>query len=232
MFQDLDQDGIRDPGESGVPDRTVSLDIGDDGTPDASVQTDPDGRFQFKEITAVTFRVTADFPPKWKPTTESAFVFSPSGPTDFIDVDFGGFPDDDLDGVGDPIEDGSPNGGDGNGDGFLDSEQANVASLPNSANDLYITLVGEEGAQLVDVAATENPSPSDAPESVDFQIGFVEYRLTGIEPGAATTVVLLLPEGVATNSFFKYGPTAKTPPNITRSESKSHSSSSSSKAGG
>ena len=39
-------------------------------------------------------------------------------------------PDDDSDGVPGNIEDGAPNGGDGNGDGVPDSEQSHVASLP------------------------------------------------------------------------------------------------------
>jgi hypothetical protein len=41
--------------------------------------------------------------------------------------------DTDCDGSQDWLEAGAPNGGDGNGDGVPDSQQANVSSFPNSA---------------------------------------------------------------------------------------------------
>ena len=67
--------------------------------------------------------------------------------------------DSDLDGVTDPVENGAPNGGDGNRDGMLDRLQANVTSLPNGVDGSYVTLVSPATTRLVDVRAVENPSP-------------------------------------------------------------------------
>ena len=53
-------------------------------------------------------------------------------------------PDADNDGISDETELGAPNGGDGNNDGTLDIDQQNVASLPNSEDGAYVTLVAEE----------------------------------------------------------------------------------------
>jgi hypothetical protein len=49
-------------------------------------------------------------------------------------------PDDDGDGIRNAVEDNTPNNGDGNGDGVLDSEQANVTSLPSATGQGYITV--------------------------------------------------------------------------------------------
>ncbi len=80
-------------------------------------------------------------------------------------------PPDDNDGVPVDVENGAPNGGDGNHDGVLDSTQANVASLPAAVdvngdgvlND-YVTIVSPDGTSLQNVTAlpvpTDNPPPS------------------------------------------------------------------------
>ena len=44
------------------------------------------------------------------------------------------------DGVPDAVEDAAPNNGDGNHDGILDSQQAQVASLPSPVSDDYVTI--------------------------------------------------------------------------------------------
>lgn len=117
----------------------------------------------------------------------------------------------DADGVIDAVEDAHPNGGDGNNDGVADSEQENVASLPNSEDGSYVTLESPAGTELGAVAATTNPSPSDEPEGVDFPIGFLDFAVQGVTPGAITTVELIMNSGTPVNTYYKFGPTPDDP---------------------
>jgi uncharacterized delta-60 repeat protein len=119
--------------------------------------------------------------------------------------------DDDLDGVSDDLEDGAPNGGDGNADGIPDRNQFNVSSLPNSANGSYLTLVSPPGTTLFDVAAVSNPSPTDSPAGVDFPLGFLEFTVKGLLPGGAATVELIVHGGSVASTYYKYGPTPGDP---------------------
>lgn len=114
----------------------------------------------------------------------------------------------DSDGVTDAVEDAAPNGGDGNNDGVLDSQQSNVTSLPSSAAGTpYVTVASPSGTSLADVAAVANPSPGDAPPGAKFPVGFLDFTVAGITPaGAATTVTLYLPDDTKVSSFYKYGP--------------------------
>jgi sugar lactone lactonase YvrE len=122
-------------------------------------------------------------------------------------------PDSDGDGSPDSVEGDAPNGGDGNGDGTLDSQQANVASLPNAVDGEYVTLASPEGTSFAEVCAVENPSPEDSPPGVDFPVGFFEFTLQGIAQGGATTVSLFLPPDVTLDTYYKYGPTPDSPTN-------------------
>jgi hypothetical protein len=121
--------------------------------------------------------------------------------------------DGDLDGIINGVEDGAPNNGDGNNDGILDSQQDNVASLPNAVDGQYLTLVSPAGTQLVDVTTTANPSPGDTPVGVEFPVGFVTFDVQGVVPGGAATVTLLLPPGTTVDTYYKYGPTPTDPSN-------------------
>ncbi len=96
---------------------------------------------------------------------------------------------------------------DGNGDGIADSGQGNVASLPNSADGTYVTLVSPGGTTLAQASAATNPSPQDVPPGVQFPVGFFDYQLGGIQPGGSTTVTVLLPLGVHPNTYYMFGPT-------------------------
>jgi len=117
-------------------------------------------------------------------------------------------PDHDLDGVPDLVEDGAA-GGDGNNDGIPDSQQADVASLP-SLTGAYVTLVAQAGLTLADVHVVA--VPVNAPAGVQFPLGFFDFRVLDLNPGEATNVTLILPQGMAATSYWKYG---KTPDNTT-----------------
>ena len=119
----------------------------------------------------------------------------------------------DEDGVSDEVEDGAPNGGDGNNDGIPDRDQNNVASLPNAEDARYVTLASPDETSLSDVRAVENPSPGDAPPGVDFPVGFFEFAVLGIAPGGNVAVALLLPPGETIDTYYKYGPTPDIPTN-------------------
>src|SRR5262249_26838516 len=110
-----------------------------------------------------------------------------------------------TDGVPNIIEDGAPNGGDGNHDNTPDRLQDNVTSLPDSADGAYVTLQSPDDTDLVGVTATPNPSPADAPAGVAFPIGFLDFTVDGLTLGAPSTVVIYLPSGQNIVSYQKYG---------------------------
>ena len=122
-----------------------------------------------------------------------------------------GAQDSDADGVVNDVEDGAPNGGDGNGDGVPDRRQAHVASLPNQENGAYVTLVSPPHTALVNVRVAPNPSPADAPANIAFPIGFLEFVIRGLSPGEAATVTLFLPPDVTPQSYYKFGATDDEP---------------------
>ena len=119
--------------------------------------------------------------------------------------------DDDGDGIGDQIEQGAPNNGDGDNDGTPDSDQDNVTSLQNAVDQQYVTMKSPSGTQLADVEVTENPSPEDAPEGEEFPAGFFGFTVENTEPAASTTVELFFPEGTIILTYWKYGPTPDDP---------------------
>jgi CSLREA domain-containing protein len=118
--------------------------------------------------------------------------------------------DDDHDGVDNTIESGAPNNGDGNNDGILDSQQANVASLPNVVDGAYLTLAAPDGIALSAVEATAVPLLPTMPDAT-FPIGLVGFAIQGLTPGAAVDVTLYLPTNVTVNSYYKYGRTPLNP---------------------
>lgn len=119
--------------------------------------------------------------------------------------------DADGDGVTADVEDGAPNGGDGNNDGVPDSEQPHVASLPNSADGAYLTLATSAGRQLGDVAAIDNPSPGNAPAEALFPAGFLSFSITNLNPGQTAHVDVLPANNAGLETYYKYGPTPGNP---------------------
>ena len=113
----------------------------------------------------------------------------------------------DIDGVSDEVENEAPNGGDGNNDGVLDSQQGNVASLRNSLDAGFVTLASPTGTVLVGVRAQGSPSPSDQPAGVQFSIGYLEFKVENLAVGGATTVTLFTPPGTSFTTYYKYSPT-------------------------
>ncbi|MCZ6652337.1 MAG: MopE-related protein, partial [Planctomycetota bacterium] len=113
----------------------------------------------------------------------------------------------DSDGVDNATEDAAPNNGDGNSDGIPDSQQDNVASLPNVNGD-FVTVASPGGTTLANVTSGANPSPADAPAGVDFPAGFTAFEVGNLPAGGAVDVDLIvdLPAGVTINTYWKFGP--------------------------
>ena len=124
--------------------------------------------------------------------------------------------DADGDGVPDPIEDAAPNAGDGNNDGIADSTQGNVVSFPNSVNGSYVTLVTTPS--LVFNSAGDQTSvlffnPSKTIQAFNFTSGLFGFNAVrpNTNDAGAITVEVILPEGVAPTTYYKFGPTTDNP---------------------
>ncbi len=104
---------------------------------------------------------------------------------------------DDTDGVDDTIEDDSPNNGDFNGDSVIDSQQSNIASLPNallSGTDTnnpshYVGLSTESGTTISSFTVATNPASDGA---YTYPLGMFSFTATASSVGATDTFILLL----------------------------------------
>ena len=133
----------------------------------------------------------------------------------------------DADGVSGFLEETAP-GGDGNGDGIQDSEQANVASLPNTLSDSPLTIASPSGTSIVDVSnqaslaglsiQTSGSYMSQAslidsqaieglPGNIGLPVGILEFAVQGVPSGGTTSVDLILHSGVEIDTFYGYGGT-------------------------
>ncbi|MBO6574778.1 MAG: tandem-95 repeat protein [Rhodothermales bacterium] len=123
-----------------------------------------------------------------------------------IFVDVKPIPGDD-DGVTVETEADAPNGGDGNGDGVPDAEQAHVASLPSATSGDYVTVAAEPGSELLAVTSTaDNPASEPPPADAQFPAGFLAYELRGGTGNETQTVTLHMESGEF-DAYYKFGPT-------------------------
>lgn len=137
--------------------------------------------------------------------------------------------DNDHDGICDELEAGVPNGGgasqgqgtgggihiasdggDGNGDGLMDSEQANVSSFLGIAGK-WLTLAGPNGVSLKDVVPGGPPEFTSVPSGYIFPVGCVSFSVTGLVPGGTVAVTNLFHHAFAYTTVFAYGPTPDNP---------------------
>ena len=112
---------------------------------------------------------------------------------------------DDGDGISGAVEDAAPNGGDGNGDGTLDSLQADVTSAPGAEGSGYLTVTVSGACAVIQDASVEPESEQPmADPSYDYPFGVVGFRL----PCANATVKLYM-HGLGAQSppYRKFGPT-------------------------
>ncbi len=124
---------------------------------------------------------------------------------------------DDGDGVDASVENGAPNGGDGNGDGVPDRRQGGVTSLPNAVDGSYVTLVSSGAARLGDVTAFDQPA-STPPPLVEFPVGFFSFDVAPVPPGGLAIVDMILHGDPEIDTFYKFGPTQASPSTSTYNE--------------
>lgn len=112
----------------------------------------------------------------------------------------------DDDGVAAAVEEGAPNGGDGNADGVADSAQAHVASLPNGNGGGYVTLVSPVGTALTGVTAG-SPSPvgSPLPSGVTAPQGTLGFSVTALRGSRSTSVTVFAGGSADWNGFHEGG---------------------------
>ena len=97
--------------------------------------------------------------------------------------------EDDSDGISASIEDASPNGGDANGDGTPDSEQANVASFVNSQTDSYSVLDVPDGCTITSVQIVSETDASSTPDvEYGYPAGLMDFVLNCGTPGFTATI--------------------------------------------
>jgi CSLREA domain-containing protein len=125
------------------------------------------------------------------------------------------FCDEDSDGASDSVEDGAPNGGDGDGNGVPDKEQGNAASL--MANDRYTTIRSDSGKNLLKTSGSTAHPFGAALQGVDFSQGTFGFTLAGGQKGLQAleviteTVTLFLHGGMTPDTFWVFGGTPENP---------------------
>ncbi len=110
----------------------------------------------------------------------------------------------DGDGVLAVVEDGAPNGGDGNSDGIRDATQPGVSSFPAPAGGGYITLVAPLGASIV--AAGVSPQGI---ANQQFETGEISATLTGVPVGGVADITILRTSGGAATEFWSFNHTTR-----------------------
>ncbi len=113
------------------------------------------------------------------------------------------------DGAASDLEDGAPNGGDGNNDGTPDSAQMHVASLPSPITGQYVTLAASPGMTLTNVSfpATPTSGAGSLPATVSFPLGFPTFNLTGMGAGGSAELTVIMTTTTGINTYYKYDAT-------------------------
>lgn len=108
----------------------------------------------------------------------------------------------DSDDLPDALEDGAPNGGDGNDDGIRDALQSNVASFPSAGlGSPYTTLESPAGTELKAVGA--DPTPTGGP-SLSTPLGSFTFEVHGIGVGDTVTMNYYMPAGTGVTTLYKH----------------------------
>lgn len=115
--------------------------------------------------------------------------------------------DPDNDGVVEVAENGSPNGGDGNGDGTLDRIQSGVASVPNASGTGYVTVEVSGGCSQIQRARVRKETELILDPGFNYPLGLAAFDLP-----CATATVRLYYHGTSSLSGFTYRKFGRTTP--------------------
>ncbi len=121
------------------------------------------------------------------------------------------FIQDDGDGVDASVEDGAPNGGDGNADGVPDKLQSHVTSLPSATGQGYITVELREGCSQNENVRAQREDPDDPGYTYPF--GLVSFELPC--SSARVRVYFHGSNDLRGYIYRKYGPTTPGDPATT-----------------
>lgn len=110
------------------------------------------------------------------------------------------------DGVSATEEDACLNGGDGNNDGILDSQQSNVASLV-SMRGSYVTFLTSNGVRISEMSVSDQAKFEKLPDDIDLNSGVYKFDAGISQSGGIIEVGLMLPEDLGPKAFYLYGPT-------------------------
>lgn len=97
-------------------------------------------------------------------------------------------PDPDNDGILNDVENASPNNGDANDDGTLDSSQANVASIVNPVTDKYVTLEVSGDCSITSATMVSEDALAVSDSGFSYDNGLMEFTLSCNSTGQTTTI--------------------------------------------
>jgi hypothetical protein len=168
----------------------TGLTVGEDGTATRQLSaTDADGDALRWELAAspahgaASVRTGADGAATVSYTPAPGFhgsdrfvvrVLDGQGGSDAIVVDVSVRSDGDDDGVDGAVEAGAPNGGDANGDGVPDADQANVASFRDQRTGRYVAVAVGGGCTLSDVGGASR-STGAGDTGFRYPVGLVDF---------------------------------------------------------
>ena len=93
-------------------------------------------------------------------------------------------------------------------DGLLSTEnEPSIAVIATEEEQLLVAYAGT--GQFENFGVVDDPAPSAHPAGWSLPYGTLSFRVTGLEPGGSTSVVLttyFVDETIAGNSYWKYGP--------------------------
>ena len=196
--------GFLDTDNDGVPDYVESIRQANDGgvvtnPNDGTDFTDTDGGGT-PDYVEVTLFVNEGLSGT-DPTDSSDDARDTDGDTfsDYLELLGGSNPSEvasttaDIDGDGniDSNEDLGTNGGDGNGDGILDSQQVNVSGVPNATTGTNTTLEAAGAcAVFSENAVVVESSLSSADITFDYPFGLLDFQVRCAAPGESVTITV------------------------------------------
>jgi uncharacterized protein (TIGR03437 family) len=95
-FDDKNGNGKKDPGEPGLKDWTIQLDLDNNGSIDRTATTDADGKYSFDDVGPGKHKLSEVLQPGWwqtfpTPVPPGTYIVMPQSGMDIPDLDFGNF---------------------------------------------------------------------------------------------------------------------------------------------
>jgi cyclophilin family peptidyl-prolyl cis-trans isomerase len=110
------------------------------------------------------------------------------------------------DGISAAIEDAGLNGGDGNNDGILDSQQSDVTSLVSLMGS-YVTFLTSNGIRISNMLVLDQFEYGNPPDNVDLNAGVYVFDVGQSQLGSSIDIGMILPDNISPRAYYFYGPT-------------------------